>query len=361
MEEFVYDLESLGWSQSFQTAFERYSLDMCSPGRIAENNGASYQVYSQHGLVAGVISGRLRHEATSPADLPAVGDWVAIAQRTVLGPAVIHGVLPRKSKFGRKSAGRGAEEQVIAANVDIIFLVSSLNQEFNLRRLERYLVLAIDSGAMPVILLNKSDLCPDHAELARGVQDVADGIPVHAISVTDGAGLQPLDDYLIKGKTIALLGSSGVGKSSLINFLAGREMQSVGPIRMDDDRGRHTTTRRQMFVLPSGALVIDTPGLRELQMLDSPVGMAGAFEDVESIAAGCRFRDCRHQTEPDCAVRDAMERERLNPERFLAYEKLGKEMRHAALKTDKRAQADQKKRWKKLCRQASDKARDRWR
>ncbi|HEY6329941.1 MAG TPA: ribosome small subunit-dependent GTPase A, partial [Blastocatellia bacterium] len=301
------------------------------------------------GTGSGRPSGRLRHQAGSNLDLPAVGDWVAITFGADSDQAVIHHVLPRKTRFIRKSAGRNSGDQVIAANVDTVFLMTSLNQDFNPRRLERYLVLAWDSGASPVILLSKSDLCSDITKMERAAESVSAGAPIHTTSVKDETGLAQLNKYLLKGQTVAVLGSSGVGKSSLINYLAGRDLQEVSAVREGDDRGRHTTTRRQLFVLPSGGLVIDTPGLREIQLTDAQDGMTAVFDDVQSIVARCRFTDCTHQSEPDCAVRDALSDDSLSIERFASYKKLTREIRYAAIRQDKRAQAEHKKKWKKLC------------
>jgi ribosome biogenesis GTPase len=356
MDNSLFGLESLGWSDFFMEGMGQYG-SQCVPGRIAESSGDLYQIYSNGGLVTGQISGRFRHRAASRAELPAVGDWVALTRVAGEGKAQIHGLLPRKSTFTRKVAGRAATEQVVAANIDTVFLVTSLNQDLNPRRLERYLVMIWEGGANPAIILNKSDLCPDSTESVRQVGSVSMGVPIHTISVLQGEGLAALDSYLTRGKTVALLGSSGVGKSSLVNYLASAHLQDVQPVREGDDRGRHTTTRRQLFLLPSGALVLDTPGMREIQLWGGEEGVAAAFEDVETLAAECRYRDCSHQNEPGCAVRQALEGGLLDEERYSSYEKLVGEMRYAAIKTDKAAQAAQKKKWKKLTLEGWEKSR----
>lgn len=271
-------------------------------------------------------SGRLRGSATTAAELPVVGDWVAVAPRTGEASATIHHVLPRWSSFSRKVAGATTREQVVAANVDTIFLVSGLDGDFNLRRIERYVTLGWNSGALPVIILNKADLCDDLDARVADVQSVAPGIDVVVVSAADGHGISKLEPYLKPGNTIAFLGSSGVGKSTLVNRLAGDDLQKTLDVREDDSRGRHTTTFRELFVIDGGAILIDTPGMRELQLWSDSASVSATFSDIEELAEQCRFTDCQHDTEPGCAVADALERGILDSARFANFVKLRKEV-----------------------------------
>jgi ribosome biogenesis GTPase len=270
--------------------------------------------------------------------------------------AVIHSILPRKTKFTRKIAGNRTEEQVITANIDFVFVMTSLNRDFNLRRLERYLTIAWNSGANPVIILSKADLCPDAGAKVIEVEKVSAGVPVHAISVWNGTGLNALSSYFQEGQTIAFVGSSGVGKSTLINHLAGKELMSIREIREHDDRGKHATTHRQLILLPQGGLIVDTPGMRELQLWDSNPADS-PFTDVQYFARQCYFSDCSHRHEPGCAVRKALEEGELDSDRFLSYEKLQKELRYVAVRQDAVAKQNQRKKWKKLTRMAKDRSR----
>ncbi len=297
-------------------------------GRILAQEKGLYRLVYEAGELPAEVSGKLRFQARSAIDLPAVGDFVWADCSRAGGPAVIHGILPRKSVFLRRSAGTAHTSQVVAANIDTVFLCMSLNHDFNLRRLERYLAVAWDSGAVPVIVLTKSDLCPDPAPQLRAVEECAMGVDILLTSALAEDGYQKLLPYLCPGKTVALLGSSGVGKSTLINRLLGQERLPTNGLR-NDDRGRHTTTRRELFLLPRGGLVIDTPGMRELGLWDAGEGLDRSFADIEDLAAQCRFRDCSHTKEPGCAVQAALEHGTLSQDRWLSYRKLAAENQYA--------------------------------
>ncbi len=340
-------LHDLGWSDSHQTEFEPHAAAGLEPGRVSEQHRGEYVVLTETAELRAEAAGRLSHEASGFGDLPAVGDWVALAVRPDEGRATIQAVLPRRTKFSRKVAWSATEEQVVASNVDTVFLLSSLNDDLNLRRLERYLTLGWESGARPVIVLTKRDLDPDWELRVLEVEAIAFGVPVHAVSNLTGEGLDEIRAYVEPGKTIALLGSSGVGKSTLVNTLVGEEILAVQEIRESDGEGRHTTTHRQLVPLPGGGLVLDTPGMRELQLWESAEGLGETFADVEELAAQCKFNDCAHRTEPGCAILAALEDGTLAAERWESYGKLQRELAHLERRLDKRAQADEKKKWVK--------------
>jgi len=353
----VTDLTTLGWGEFFESNFKSYATDGYTCGRIALEHKNFFRVYTQYGEQLAQISGKLRHEAANRNDLPAVGDWVVISSAPDGGRVVIHAVLPRRTSFARKIAGPRTEEQIVGANIDTVFLLTSLNQDFNVRRIERYLIIAWESGANPIIVLSKSDLCDRVTDAIMEVQTVARGVPIHAISVVTGYGLPDLAHYFKLGQTVALLGSSGVGKSTLINHLAGVDHLRVQTVREHDDRGRHTTTHRELVLLPSGGLVLDTPGMRELQLWDGDASLQLVFDDIEALAAECLFTDCRHQDEPQCAVREALIEGTIDSERYESYEKLQKELKYQARRKDKLSEIIEKKKWKKLSRLASERAR----
>jgi ribosome biogenesis GTPase len=290
----------------------------------------------------------MRHLAASGGMLPAAGDWVAVRARADEGRATIVRVLERRTKLSRKAAGAENVEQILAANVDTVFVVCGLDGDFNLRRIERYLAVIWESGARPVVLLNKADLCNASETRAGEARRAAPDVDLWVISALQGEGLEALDRYLEGGQTVALVGSSGAGKSTLLNRLIGAEIQRTVETRRGDDRGRHATTARRLFVLPTGGLLIDTPGLRELAFWEGETGVERAFEDVEQIAAQCRFRNCRHTVEPLCAVRRALEEGTLDPARFASWEKLRKELAYAERRQDVRLQLEEKRKWKQI-------------
>ncbi len=343
----MFDLTSLGWNDELAEQFEAHAADGAMPGRVAIQHRGAWDVLTSEGSLRCEAAGRLYNEAASPADLPAVGDWVAVAARLGEDAGTIQAVLPRRTRFSRKTAWQATEEQVLAANVDVVFLVSSLNEDLNLRRLERYLTLAWESGASPVFVLTKSDLVEDVDAAVAEIGSVAVGVPVHPVSNKTGVGLDAVRAYLRPGVTGALLGSSGVGKSTLVNQFVGEEMLETQEIRADG-KGRHTTIRRELILLPGGGLVIDTPGMRELQLWEADDGIEEAFEDVTAVLGHCRFSDCAHDTEPGCAVKAALADGSLEPARWEAYQKLQRELEHLERRLDKRAQSEERKRWKAI-------------
>jgi ribosome biogenesis GTPase len=337
-----------GWDDYFENLWKGQAPDQgMIPARITAEHRDRYILAASDGEHPARLSGRFRHEAMLRSDLPTVGDWVAVELPENSEHAVIHGLLPRRSKISRKEPGRRIEEQVVAANVDTVFLVTGLDGDFNPRRIERYLVLSHANGAAPVVVLTKSDLHADCGSFIAEAQAVASGAPVIAVSNPTGDGFAVLEKHLVPGRTIALLGSSGVGKSSIINRLLGYEKQAVLTVREDDSRGRHATTHRELFILPNGALVIDNPGLRELQLWETE-DLEDSFPEIRSLAEACRFRDCRHEEEPGCAVREALSEGRLPQERFAGYVKLRKEKAYLERKTDTKAMQEHKKHWKKI-------------
>lgn len=340
------DLRALGWSAELAEHVEQG----LAPGRVVAVHRGVFDVATAHGSVRARLPGRLAYDGVDVA----VGDWVALAGAT------IRSVLPRRSAIVRSAAGRTSESQTLAANVDVAFVVSSLGPDLEPRRIERYLVTIWESGAMPEIVLTKADRMDDPWGLVAEVEAVAVGVPVHVVSAMTGQGCDALRARLGEGTTAVLLGSSGVGKSTLVNRFAGRELMAVNETRADDDEGRHTTTHRELIRLPGGGIVIDTPGLRELQLWDGGTDSVGhAFSDIEELAAECRFNDCRHGTEPGCAVQAALGSGELSRERHQSWLKLQRELRLMAIRADARVRRDEKRKWQRRARDARSRTRHR--
>lgn len=328
-------LEYYGWNPAFMRAFEQYRSSNLSPARVAGTDRATWTIVTRNKTgndtetIRAVASGRFTHSISHPAEMPVTGDWVLI-DRESSDQAVIHAVLPRTTKISRKAKGETAhdkvEEQVLVANVDTAILIAAAGKDWNPRRIERYIALVREAGAFPVLVVTKADLIPDFDDLVQRTKAIAPGIPVFAVSSLTGIGMEQFSDYLLPGSTAVLIGSSGSGKSTLINTMAGRAMQRVQDIRADDHKGRHTTTSRTLFRLPSGALIIDTPGLREIQLWISEEDVDAAFPEIEALTVQCRFRDCSHTNEPGCALREAMESGEVAADRVEAWRKLRREL-----------------------------------
>ncbi len=346
------NLTALGWDDFFSGHFAPFAADGLLPARVALEHRHAYALLSTRGELTAACTGKLLHTSAGRGGLPAVGDWVAVRPRPGEAQADIHGVLPRKTKFSRRAAGDAAVEQIVAANVDTVLLVTALDQNYNVRRIERYLAAAWDSGAQPVVVLNKADLHPAPAAARGEVEPLAMGAPVVPLSAARGDGFGALAPWLVPGRTLALLGSSGVGKSTLINRLLGAERQATGAISEAVGKGRHTTTHRELIVAPAGWLVIDTPGMRELQLWEVDEGaLETAFADIAALAARCRFTDCAHRTEPGCAIQAALDDGTLDFDRWQSFQKLQREQAYAARRADPRLERETRAQWRKLNRQ----------
>ena len=348
-----------GWNEYFEAVWKDSERGSTMPARVIAQSRGVWRVAGGFGECPAEAAGKLRLAAEEGADWPAVGDWVAVEPRDQGGAAQIHEVLPRRSRFVRKMAGKRIAEQVIAANVDVALLVSALDGDFNPRRVERYLAQCWESGARPVIVLNKADVCEAPQDKIGEMEAVAMGVSVCAVSAKTGDGFDRLERHLARGQTIVLLGSSGVGKSTVVNRLLGHAIQEVREVRESDSRGRHTTTARELFVLPGGALLIDTPGLRELQLWDADEGISQTFSDVESLAARCHFGNCRHVGEPGCAVQAAIDAGELDLSRLENWRKLQRELEFLRRKVDPDARQNEKQRIKQLMRGVNQMYRDR--
>ncbi len=344
-------LERIGADASIFGAFSEFQQQGLQLARVATAQREIYQLYTETGAVDAEPSGSFYHRASNRAALPVTGDWVAAR---VVGPmqALVEAVLPRRTCLARRAAGTRNDGQPLAANVDLVFLVSGLDGDFNLRRMERYLALVAGSGAEPVIVLNKADLCSDLAERIVETATVARGTPIVAASAVDPRGLDHLRKFLTPGATVALLGSSGAGKSTIANRLLGEDRFRTAEVRAHDSRGRHTTVRRELTPLPQTGALIDTPGMRELQLWTGTESVDAVFDEITSIAAGCRFRDCTHSGEPGCAVAEALERGEVDTNRWASFQKLRAEAQWHESMTDPFAALERKRKWKGIRKQA---------
>ncbi|MGE7091459.1 ribosome small subunit-dependent GTPase A [Lysinibacillus sp. NPDC048646] len=346
------NLTTLGFSSYFEEQMmvfkEESKLANCIPARVTLEHKHSYRVLAEEGEWLATIAGHFAYTSLGREDFPAVGDWVLVEKMAGEEKVIIHKLFERKSVFSRKVAGREITEQIVASNVDIVLLVMSLNADFNLRRLERYLVAAWDSGAKPIIVLTKADLCDDVENMLREVEAVAFGVDIFVTSALSGEGLSDIRVLFTEGVTGALLGSSGAGKSTLTNALSGETLMKVSDIREDDAKGRHTTTHRELIVLPNGGCLIDTPGMRELQLWDQGDSLSASFKDIEELSAACHYRDCTHQEEPGCAVQQAIIDGALESSRLQSYFKLQRELAFMERKTNTQARLDEQRKWKKI-------------
>ncbi|MGI6122563.1 MAG: ribosome small subunit-dependent GTPase A [Acetivibrionales bacterium] len=322
-------IKEYGWDEHFNRELQKIDNDTLLPllpARVLADYGQMLRVITDKGEL-------LVNRPISNIQL-AVGDWIALEQSTNPESYSIYTVFPRKTKFSRAAAGMEVKEQIVAANVDTVFILQSLNRDFNMKRLERYLISTWESGATPVVVLTKSDCCDDVAEKMAEAYNTAPGVDIYSISCITQEGIDDIRKYLIPGKTVALLGSSGVGKSTLVNTLVGKEILKTQEIREDDNRGRHTTTHRELFLLPGGGLILDTPGMRSLSLWEADTGMEMMFGDIEELINLCRFHDCTHQSEPGCAVIKALESGELEQKRWNSWQKLQKELNHLEAKKE---------------------------
>ena len=342
-------LAAWGWDDEHAAAFTALDGDGHEPGRVVVEERGSYLVRLADGEARATVSGRFRFDAELDGDagFPVVGDWVAVQSTGDPDHRLVQGLLPRRTAVVRRAPGdRSASEQVLAANVDTLLIVTSLNHDLNTRRLERYLALAWSSGARPVVVLNKADLADDPESSVAWIEPVAGGAPVNAFSAATGFGLEALGHLLDEGRTTALMGSSGVGKSSLVNALAGEVVEATASVREDDARGRHTTTRRHLIRIPGRGLVLDTPGMRELGLADDDGGLDATFADIDALASDCRFDDCQHDREPGCAVRGAISAGSLDPARLASRRKLDRELSRSDRQHDPRARAERRRQYR---------------
>jgi ribosome biogenesis GTPase len=340
----VMSLEDWGWDERWAEAFAAAAGREMLPARVILEQRSLFGVATAEGERSARVLGGLRHKTADPADLPAVGDWIGVERVPGEKTMLVRRVLKRRTKLSRKAAGEALEEQVIAANLDAVFVITALNRDFNARRLERFLAVCRESGAAPVILLNKLDACPDPAPYLAEAAAVSSGAPVVALSAATGAGTDALGEWIKPGHTIGFVGSSGVGKSTLVNRLLGTQAIRTFATRASDERGRHTTTHRQMFVLPGGGVLLDTPGMREMQFWEADQGLAQAFDEIDALAAACRFRNCGHDSEPGCAVKAGVEAGTVTQQRLESWRKLKRELKERTARLDPAKTAAEKRR-----------------
>ncbi len=336
-------IEQYGWSDRLMAAFTEHADAGRTPGRVVVQHRDGYLVATDEGELRAKASGSLLHDAEE-AGHPAVGDWVALSLNLEERTSTIHAILPRRTVFVRRAADSARRLQVIAANIDVAFVVTSLNADLNPRRIERYLAAAWQSGARPVVVLTKADLCADPQTQAAEIAALAAGYPVLVVSAREGVGLEALAAQVAPGETCVLIGSSGVGKSTLVNTLLGEDRMATQAVRDGDDKGRHKTSHRQLILLPSGGLLLDTPGIREVGLIDADEGVSVVFDDIEQLVQGCRFNDCRHAGEPGCAVRAALQSGSLDPARWAQFQKLGVELAASEQKADRVAHEVERRR-----------------
>ncbi|MGY0694330.1 ribosome small subunit-dependent GTPase A [Virgibacillus sp. FSP13] len=350
-------IEKLGWGRDVDVSVQ--DVEKGKLARVIAVQKNSYRISDGEMEYFAHLSGKFLNQATTALDFPAVGDWVEAQKLLDERKAVIQRVLPRESQFVRQAAGLKTEGQIVSANMDLVFIVNSLNHDLNVRRIERYILATYESGASPVVVLTKLDESTpeDVVRITVQVEEVAMGVPIVAISSITGEGMEELMEYLPAQKTVALLGSSGVGKSTLVNKLFGGTVQETNDIREADSKGRHTTTHREMFILPNGALLIDTPGMRELQLWEGDSAIETTFQDIDALAKECRFTDCQHDTEPGCRVQEALESGELVNERFQSYLKLQRELAFEKRKRDQKARLEEKNKWKKVSKELKNKTR----
>lgn len=346
------NLNEYGWNKTHEANWEEMNevlkMKKSVPGRVTLEHKRMYRVITAEGEWLSVCSGAMKHDAQDRRDFPAVGDWVAVEKMPGEERGIIHAILPRTSLFSRKAAGSTIGEQIIATNIDIAFLVTSMNKDFNARRLERYLVAAYESGANPVVVLTKKDISDNPSYYIDEAQNIALGADIFAVSNVTREGISELKSLLKEGKTAALLGSSGVGKSSLTNAICGDETMTIQDIREDDAKGRHTTTHRELIKISTGGVLIDTPGMREFQLWDNNESLDSGFKDIEAFAATCKFNDCQHNNEPGCAVQEALATGDLPEDRYASYLKLQKELAFLERKMDRASKSEERNKWKKI-------------
>lgn len=344
----MFTLKALGWNDFFEEHFLSYREQGFKAGRIAIENRDNYLVYAEKGELRAEVTGKLMYNAVDASDLPKVGDWVAMSVFDENSNGIIHEILPRRTKFSRKAPGKKTEEQVLASNIDSIFIVQSLDDDFSLPRLERYLVMIHEGGARPVIILNKADLRDDFEEYVEKARRVASGADVLAVSAKTDFGINDFKNLLKQSSTYAFVGSSGVGKTTLINRVLGSDVFATAEVREKDSKGRHTTTRRQLIAIPGGGLLIDTPGMRELQLWSSEEGMVDVYADFNELAEECHFSDCTHTSEIGCAITAAVEDGRIDESRYKSYLKLRKELNYLNEKQSQKGQYNKKKSFKEI-------------